>query len=180
MRLGASSAPRRTGLKRFGVFKVLIISPVVADKMCFKSGYENCEPGRGCVLRTIAPQPPASALPRVRVMLTITVTLGKVWVRLGCSLPPLGKPLVPVWKRKPPRVGGCPNRRRGVGITFCDGVAAATGRPISVFGFNSNPRLHIQRLDLKALILIKAIQPFSVRNWRKATRGRFGSAKNAR
>jgi len=69
--------------------------------MCFRSGYENCEPGRCYVPRTIAPQPPASALPRIRAVFIMIVTLGKVWLRLGCSLPPLGKPLVRVWKRKP-------------------------------------------------------------------------------
>jgi hypothetical protein len=42
---------------------------------------------------------------------------------------------------------------------------------------NSNPRLQIQRMDLKALISWKAIHPFIVRNWRKATRGQFGSVK---
>jgi hypothetical protein len=35
----------------------------------------------------------------------------------------------------------------------------------------SNPRFQIQRLDLKALISLKAIHPFIVRNWRKATKG---------
>jgi hypothetical protein len=161
MRLGASSAPRRTGVNRFGVFNLLIISPVVADKMCFRSGYKTCEPGRGWFPRTLAPQPPASALPRVRIMLTIMVTLEMVWRRLGYSLPPPEKPLVPVWKRTPTGMGGCPNRRW---------ERRSRWQANFNFGFKSNPYPHLQRPDLKALILLKAIHPFIARNWRRATR----------
>jgi hypothetical protein len=46
-----------------------------------------------------------------------------------------------------------------------------------VGAFNSNPRLQIQRLDLKALISLKAIYPFIVRNWRKATKGSIRVSK---
>jgi len=42
---------------------------------------------------------------------------------------------------------------------------------------DSDPRLQIQRLDLKALISLKAIHLFIVRNWRKATKGSIRASR---
>ena len=93
--IGRFKRAQTTGSEKIWSVQGLIISPALADTMCFGSGYGNCEPGRGCVPRTIAPRPPAGALPRVRVMFIITVTRRKVWPRPGCSQLPLGKP----WSR---------------------------------------------------------------------------------
>ena len=44
---------------------------------------------------------PVRSTLRSCIMFIIIVTPCEVWLRLGCSLPPLGKPLVSVWKREP-------------------------------------------------------------------------------
>ncbi len=43
--------------------------------------------------------------------------------------------------------------------------------------FDYEPGLQIQRLDLKSLISLKAIHPFIVRNWRKATKGSIRASR---
>jgi hypothetical protein len=53
------------------------------------------------------------------------------------------------------------NRRRGVAITSCDGGVAATGKPISVFGFNrggSNQPL----LDQPGFKLVPSREPIEM------------------
>jgi len=42
---------------------------------------------------------------------------------------------------------------------------------------DSNPRHQLQHVVLKVLISLKAIHPFIVRNWRKATRGSIRVSK---
>jgi hypothetical protein len=46
-----------------------------------------------------------------------------------------------------------------------------------VSSFDYEPGLQIQHVVLKVLISLKAIHPFIVRNWRKATRGSIRVSK---